>query len=129
MRSAFEAAGVWAALNSKIKAAKYTHRGDPLKIDCGYKPNGVIRLFHAVSLETEPDSAKILAFSYPSLSEGIARVENAKTDFTAIVEDDLNREEEAIQFAIQTLEQTSIRVAPASQLPIFAERARQEMRL
>jgi len=129
MRSAFEAAGVWGSLNRKIKAGKYTHRGDPLKIDCGYKPNGVVRLFHAVSLETEPDSAKILAFSYPSLSEGIARVENAKTDFTAIVEDDLNREEEAIQFAIQTLEQTSIRVAPVSQLPVFAERARQEMRL
>lgn len=129
MRNAFEAAGVWAALNKKIKAAKYTHRGDPLKIDCGYRPNGVIRLFHAVSLDTEPDSAKILAFSYPSLSEGIARVENAKTDFTAIVEDDLDREDDAIEFAIQVLERTSIKVAPMSQLSMIAERARQELRL
>lgn len=129
MRNAFEAAGVWNRLNKKIKASKYTQLGDPLKIDCGYRPNGVIRLFHAVSLETEADSAKILAFTFPSLSEGIARVENAKTDFTAIVEEDLNREDDAILFAIQTLEQTSIRVAPVSQLPIFAKRARQEMRL
>ena len=113
----------------KIKASKYTHLGDPLKIGYGYRPNGVIRLFHAISLKTEPDSAKILAFTYPSLSEGIARVENAKTDFTAIIEDDLNREDDAILFVVQGLEQTSIRVAPVSQLPIFAERARQEMRL
>lgn len=129
MRNAFEAAGVWDALNKKIKAAKYTHRGDPLKIDCGYRPNGVIRLFHAVSLATEPDSAKVLAFSYPSLSEGIARVEQATTDLTAIVEDGLNREDDAIQFAIQTLEQTSISVAPVSQLSMLAERARKELRL
>lgn len=115
--------------NKKIKASKYTHLGYPLKIDCGYRPNGVIRLFHAVSLDTEADSAKILAFPYPSLSEGIVGVENAKTDLTAIVENDLNREDAAILFAIQTLEQNSIRVAPVSQLPIFAERARQEMRL
>lgn len=129
MRNAFEAAGVWASFNKKIKASRYTHGGDPLKFDCGYRPNGVIRLFHAVSLETDPDSAKILAFTYPSLSEGIARVENAKTDLTAIVEDGLNREDAVIQFAIHTLEQTSIKVAPVSQLPIYAERARQEMRL
>jgi len=129
MRSAFDSAGVWHALNKKIKAAKYTHRGDPLKIDCGYRPNGVIRLFHAVSLASEPDSAEVLAFSYPALLEGIARVEHAKTDLTAVVEDDLNREDDAIGFAIQTLEQTSINLAPVSQLSIIAERVRQELRL
>lgn len=129
MRNAFESAGVWNALNKKIKAAKYTHRGDALKIDCGYRPNGVIRLFHAVSLATEPDNAKVLAFTYPLLAEGIARLEHAKTDFTAIVEDDLDREDDAIEFAIQTLERTSIKVASLSELSMIAERARQELRL
>src|SRR5437764_15415044 len=129
MRNAFEAAGVWDAMSKKIKAAKYTHRGDPLKIDCGYRPNGVIRLFHAVSLATEPDNAKIIAFSYAALSEGIACVEHAKTDLTAIVEDGLRREDDVIQFAIRTLEQISINVAPVSQLPGLAERARHELRL
>jgi hypothetical protein len=109
--------------------AKYTHSGDPLKIDCGYQPNGVIRLFQAVSLSTEPDSAKILAFSYPALSEGIARIENAKTDLTAIVEDELDRNDEAIQFALETLERTAINIAGINQLGAIAERARTEMRL
>ena len=128
MRNAFEAAGVWEALNKKIKVAKYAHRGDSMKIDCGYRPNGVIRLFQAVSLATEPDSAKVLAFSYPALAEGIARVEHAKTDLTAIVEDDLNREDDGIQFAMQTLRQTSINVASVSELSVLAERARKELR-
>ena len=45
MQDVFESAGVWGSLNKKIRAAKYTGPGDPLKVDCGYRPNGVIRLF------------------------------------------------------------------------------------
>jgi hypothetical protein len=129
MQEAFVAAGVWDALNKKIKAAKYTRPGDPLKIDCGYRPNGVIRLFHAVSLATEPDSAKILCFTYPTLAEGIERIEGAKADLTAIVEDDLDHSDEAIQFAVEALERTSIHVVGLSQMPDLAERARMELRL
>jgi len=129
MQDAFESAGVWSSMNQKIKAAKYTHSGDPLKIDCGYRPNGVIRLFHAVTLATELDSAKVLAFTYPTLSAGIRRLEDAKTDLTAIVEDDLNREDNGINFALETLQQSSINIATVSQLPDLAERARTELRL
>lgn len=116
-------------MKKDIRASQYTHAGDPLKIDCGYRLNGVIRLFQGVSLAREPDSAKILAFSYPALAQGIARIENAKIDLTAIVEDNLDRTDEAIQFAIETLERTSINVAEVSQLGAIAERAITEMRL
>lgn len=129
MQEAFESAGVWGLLNKKIKASQYTRPGDPLKIDCGYRRNGVIRLFQAVSLTTEPDTAKILAFSYPILAEGIERIESAKTDFTAIVENDLDRSDEAVQFAVEALQRTSIHVAGLSQMPELAERARAELRL
>lgn len=129
MQSAFQSAGVWDSLTKKIKAAKYTHSGDPLKIDCGYRPNGVIRLFHGMALATEADNAKILAFSYPELAEGIARVEHAKADLTAIVEDGLDEKDDEIQFALETLRRSSIHVAAVSELPALAERARVELKL
>lgn len=129
MQEAFESAGVWDSLNKKIRAAKYTRPGDPLKIDCGYRQNGVIRLFHAVSLATEPDTAKVLAFTYPFLAEGIERVEGAKTDFTAVVEEDLDRGDEAVQFAVEALERTSIHLVGLSHIPALAERARRELHL
>jgi len=129
MQDAFETAGVWDSMNKKIAAAKYTHAGDPLKIDCGYRPNGVIRLFQALSLTADPDSAKVLAFTYPALAEGIARVEGAKTDLTAVIEDDLREEESAASFAVETLRRTSITVARVSEMPAYAERARMELRL
>jgi hypothetical protein len=129
MQSAFEAAGVWSVLNKEIPASRYTHPGDPLKIDCGYRPNGVIRLFHAVALSTEPNTAKVLAFTFPMLSEGIARMEKATTELTAIVEDDLDRQEESTKFALDTLQRNSIQVAALRQIPEIAERARVELRL
>jgi hypothetical protein len=129
MRGAFEQAGVWELMRKRIPVAQYTHKGDPLKLDCGYRPNGVIHLFHAVSLATDVDSAKVLAFSYPQIREGIARLENARTELTAIVEDNLDRSDEAIGFALDTFAKTSILVAATSELPQIAQRARLEMRV
>ena len=51
MRSEFERAGVWDLMRKRIAAAEYTRPGDPLRIDVGYRPNGVVRMFHAVSLD------------------------------------------------------------------------------
>ncbi len=41
MRSEFEHAGVWDLLRKKIAASEYTRAGDPLRIDVGYRPNGI----------------------------------------------------------------------------------------
>ena len=86
MRSEFERAGVWSLMRKRISASQYTRSGDPLKLDCGYRPNGVIRMFHAVSLEGDLEAAKVLAFSAEKLREGVRRVENASMDLAAIVE-------------------------------------------
>jgi hypothetical protein len=129
MKDAFEQAGVWALMKKKIAAAQYTHKGDPLKIDCGYRPNGVIKMFHAVSLENDVDAAKVLAFTYPDIRDGIARVEKAKSELTAVIEPDLDRSDEAILFALATLERSAIAVATTDELPRLAETARTELRI
>jgi len=129
MQHAFEDAGVWRVLDKNVAVSDYTHGGDPLRIDCGYKPNGIIRLFHAVSLATEPDTAKVLAFSYPMLVAGIRTRKSAETELSAIVEDNLDDGDESIQFALETLRQSSIKTVPLNRMPEIAERARQELRL
>jgi hypothetical protein len=113
----------------KVPVSKYTGTGDPLKIDCGYKPNGVVRLFHAVSLETDLDSAKVLAYSYPPLQEGIRKMTNAKAELTAILEEGLDQSDEQIRFAMNTLENSSIKMASVAELARIAEAARREMNL
>lgn len=92
MRGEFERAGVWELMRKRIAAAQYTRPGDPLRIDAGYRPNGVIRMFQAVSLDAAGasgqglEAAKALAFSAPALMAGVERVEKARLELTAVVE-------------------------------------------
>jgi hypothetical protein len=147
MRDAFEKAGVWQspAMRKEIAVAQYTRRGDPLKIDCGYRvprfqasadyaldgvsANGVIHLFHALSLATDVNSAKVLAFSYTEMREGLHAAEHAISDLTAITDGDLDIHDEGVAFALATLQNSNITVAEVSAMPQIAERARIELKL
>lgn len=140
MRRGFEQVGVWELLRKRIAAATYTKPGDPLRIDCGYRPNGVVRMFHAVSLEGETELAKVLAFSMSAIREGVARVEGATLEMTAVVEpvremrgalaDEQEFDEDALagyRFAVETMEAQQIRVMTTTDLARIAETARREL--
>jgi hypothetical protein len=128
MRTEFEAVGIKPPLLlEKIPVSRYTRNGDPLKIDCGYSPNGTVKLFHAVTLSADANAAKVLAFSFPQLAQGIRKAEGKQAQLTAIVEDDLPKDDELISFARTTLEQSAIRIAPVSTMPQIAQAAAREL--
>lgn len=128
MRDAFEGEGVWKMMFKEIPAAKYTHAGDPLKIDCAYNAgDGVLKMFQAVSLSSDVDAAKVLAFSYPEMAAGLARGEKVEASLTAVVEDSLDRSDEAILFALAMMERSRIAVASVGEMPKLAEAARMEL--
>ena len=119
-------------------ASAYTRPGDSLKIDCGYRPNGTVRLFHAVSLIGDAELAKVLAFSAPALRAGMAQVEQAELELTAIVETQRNghgevtvgeEDIEQYRFGVETMEAQQIRVLTVSDLERVAETARRELRV
>jgi hypothetical protein len=127
MRSEFETAGVWPLMQEKIPVSRYTRSGDPLKIDCGYSPNGTVKLFHAVTLTSDINAAKVLAFSFPQLAQGIRKAENKQALLTAVVEDDLPKDDESVSFARETLEQNSIHIVPVSSMAAVAREAAREL--
>jgi hypothetical protein len=142
MRTEFERAGVWELMRKRIAASLYTRAGDPMKIDCGYRagledtnPGGVIRMFHAVSLEGDVEAAKGLAYSAPQLMEGVRRVEAARLELTAIVEplrtvsDTEDEAMERYRFGVETMERQEIRVVTLSDLARAAETARVDLRV
>lgn len=145
MRREFERAGVWKLMQKRIPAAPYTQTGDPMKLDCGYRPNGVIRIFHAVSLEHGVEAAKSLAFSASQLHEGLRRVATADLDLAAVVEplralspisgppgadDDFTVEDnELYEFGMKTMTSAGIRVLTTSNLAEAADSARVELRI
>jgi len=137
MRSEFEHAGVWDLLRKRIPASDYTRPGDPLRLDAGYRPNGVIRMFHAVSLEPGLDLAKVLAFSASGLRVGVERVEKAQLELTAIIEpaaklgatDDDTDRLAMYRFGVETMEENQIRVLTTADMGRVAETARRELRV
>ncbi len=137
MRTEFERAGVWELMRKRIAASEYTRPGDPLRIDVGYRPNGLIRMFHAVSLEPGVEMAKVLAFSAAGLRAGVERVEKAQLELTAVIEpaaklgatDEEPERLEMYRFGVETMEEHQIRVLTTSDLGRVAETARRELRV
>lgn len=136
MRTAFERAGVWDLLRKRIAASDYTRPGDPLRIDMGYRPNGIIRMFHAVTLEPGVEMAKVLAFSAAGLRAGVERVEKAGLELTAVIEPAARlgatgEEPDRLalyRFGVETMEEHQIRVLTTADLDRVAETARRELR-
>jgi hypothetical protein len=136
MRGEFERAGVWDLLRKQIPASEYTRPGDPLRIDAGYRPNGLIRMFHAVSLEPGVEMAKVLAFSSAGLRAGVERLEKAALELTAVIEpaakigatDDEPERLEMYRFGVETMEEHQIRVLTTSDMQRVADTARRELR-
>jgi hypothetical protein len=137
MRTQFERSRVWDLMQKRVPASLYTKAGDPLRIDCAYRPNGVIRMFHAVSLASDVELAKVLSFSMPAIREGVARVEGATLQMTAVVEPlaevrGSDEDEDALaqyRFAVETMEAQEIRVMTSKDLPRIAETAQRELRV
>ncbi len=75
------------------------------------------------------NAAKVLAFTYPKLREGVLRAEQAEALLTAIVESELEREDDETMFALETLSSSRIMVAATSELPRIAASVRQKMGL
>jgi|HubBroStandDraft_3_1064219.scaffolds.fasta_scaffold20362_3 hypothetical protein len=126
MRDAFERAGVAKFLNL-VPVAPYTKVGDPFKFDFGYNTGSEIKLFHAVSLKAGVETAVTLAARFPKISPVMAKVTGTTLALTAVVDDDLDRSQDAVQFALSMMEEERIRVAVVAEMPGIAEVARRDL--
>jgi hypothetical protein len=137
MRDHFERAGAWQLMNKRIPAERYTRKGDPLKLDCGYRKDlqfgKALRVFQAVSLEGDLESAKVLAYMSPHLHAGVNRMEDAALELTAVVEPlaaiaaEEGESRERYRFGVETMEQQRIRVITINDLARAAATARHEL--
>ena len=127
MREAFEQAGV-AKFVLPVPVAPYTKPGDPFQFDFGYRVGNEIKLFHAVSLKVGVDSAVLLAARYPKIAPVMSKVAGAAPALTAVIDDDLDRGQESVQFALGMMEEEKIRIAVVAEMPMIAEVARRELR-
>jgi hypothetical protein len=127
MREAFEQAGV-AKFVLPVPVAAYTKPGDPFQFDFGYRVEGTIKLFQAVSMKANVDAAVTLAARSPRIAPAMLKVTQAVPVLTAVIDDDLDRGQKSVQFALSMMEEEKIRIAVAGEMPMIAEVARRELR-
>jgi hypothetical protein len=130
MREAFESAGVWSLMDHQLPVSDFTKAGDSLRLDCGYvdSDRSIYRILHAVSFKTGLEATKALAYSWPLVKDGMSQKRNVNCEMFAIVPDNLNREDDAIDFGWNTLERAGMRVEPVSLMPLLAQVARIALR-
>jgi hypothetical protein len=127
MKEAFAEARVLELMQRDMDVGKYTGQGDPFRIDFGYRVGSAVKMFHAVSVATNVDQALALAYRYSRVEAGM-RQERLQASLTAVLDREIEMREERAQFAIEMLEQSSVRVRTAGEMAEIADEVRRELR-
>jgi hypothetical protein len=129
MRDELERAGVLALMQTNIAVADYTRPGDPLKLDYGYAVADGVEFLHGVSVTQRVEQGMILAARFPQIAAGMQAKKNAKAWLTAVIDDDLDRARDDVNFALEMMQESGITVVPAEKMPQVAEEIRLKLRL
>jgi chorismate mutase len=127
MKEAFTSAGVLDLIQRDLDVVQYTGQGDPFRMDFGYRVGSAVKMFHAVSLAANVDQALALAYRYSRVETGM-RQEQLHASLTAVVDEGTALQEEKTRFAVGMLEQNSVRVRTAGEIPEIAQEVRRDIR-
>ena len=105
-----------------VRAEQFTQKGDPMRIDFGYRYNGTRGYVQALSLGRDPAQAKVIAYTAECI-----RARQANSEFTAITEVAPLAENPRHQFIARLFDEQKITVVPLPQVEMFAERLRMRL--
>lgn len=78
----FQQTGILSRMQRNVRAEEFTHPGDPMRLDFGYRKNGTRGFVQMLPLERDPAQAKALAYTTERVREKVSSVE-----FTAVCEE------------------------------------------
>jgi uncharacterized protein (DUF2236 family) len=104
----FRQAGIWNRLQKTVRIAEFTFPGDPSRIDFSYRRNGTGGFIHTLSVSRAPQDAKSLAYNVRHIAEK-ARF---KSEFAAVTDVKLNRDNARHRFVMETLNEVGIEAVP-----------------
>ncbi len=113
---------------TRIPVEPWTQKGDPFTFDFGYrplevggKPNGHIKLIHALSLRYDPDVADLLGIKLQRVRE------KDPAELTAVVEALPPVGDETAAYSERVLKEHKIALQPLAGVEVYAESVRREL--
>lgn len=121
VHSAFKRAGVLERMEKRVPVENFTYKGDNFRLDFGYRRNGTHGFVHALALERDIVTAKVLAYTAERVHA------RAPAEFTAIVEREIDDRIDSHAAIHRILEEQRILIQPLANIEQFAMSLRNVM--
>jgi hypothetical protein len=116
----FKQARIWDRLQKSVRLAEFTFSGDPARLDYSYQRNGTRGFVHALSVSRAPQDAKFLAYN----AQHIAAKARYHTEFAAVTDVQLSRENDRHRFVLDTLREAGVEAIPMEGLATWVPKLR-----
>jgi hypothetical protein len=104
----FKQAHIWERIEKSVRVAEFTFAGDPTRLDYSYRRNGTRGFVHALSVTYAPQDAKSLAYNV----QHIASKAPYHTEFAAVTDVPLSKENDRHRFVLDTLREVGVETVP-----------------
>jgi hypothetical protein len=116
----FRQARIWDRIEKSVRVAEFTFPGDPSRLDYSYRRNGTRGFVHTLSVTRAPQDAKSLSYNVKHIAEK-ARYH---TEFTAVTDIALSRDNDRHSFVLDTLREVGVEPVPVEGLAVWVAKLR-----
>ena len=116
----FRQARLWDRIEKSVRVAEFTFPGDPARLDYSYRRNGTRGFVHTLSVTRAPQDAKSLAYNV----KHIADKARYHTEFAAVTDVRLARDNDRHRFVLDTLGEAGIEAVPTESLAVWVAKLR-----
>lgn len=111
----FRQARIWDRIEKSVRVADFTFPGDPSRMDYSYRRNGTRGFVHTLSITRAPQDAKSLSYNV----RHIADKARYRTEFTAVTDVALSRDNDRHRFVLETLREVGVEPVPMEGLAVW----------
>lgn len=111
----FRQARLWDRLEKSVRAEEFTFPGDPMRLDYSYRRNGTRGFVQTLSVTRAPADAKLFAYT----AERITAKATLKTEFAAVTDVELKKENDRHRFVRDTLRDAGIEPIPMDHFAVW----------
>jgi Protein of unknown function (DUF3037) len=116
----FRQARIWDRIEKSVRVSEFTFPGDPARLDYSYHRNGTRGFVHTLSVTRAPQEAKSLSYNVKHIAEK-ARYH---TEFAAVTDVALSRDNERRSFVLDTLREVGVEAVPMEGLAVWVAKLR-----
>ncbi len=116
----FRQARIWDRIEKSVRVTEFTFPGDPSRMDYSYRRNGTRGFVHTLSVTRAPQDAKSLSYNVRHIAEK-ARYH---TEFAAVTDVALSRDNDRHRFVMETLREVGVEPVPMEGFAVWVAKLR-----